>query len=56
MEGAALQIIETPGRVRFRTCAVEVIVERPVGPSPCGSVDVERLEGEALVIQAGELR
>lgn len=55
MEGATLQIIETPGRVRCRTCGLDAVVDRPVGLCACGSIELDWIEGEELILQSVEL-
>src|SRR6516225_9804504 len=46
VEGAHLEIIETPGRARCRQCGPEVLLERPFGYCACGSSDLDWLAGE----------
>jgi hydrogenase nickel incorporation protein HypA/HybF len=55
VEGARLDIIETPGRARCRSCGREVMLERPFGRCECGSSDLDWLGGEELNIQAMEV-
>jgi len=55
MEGAILEIIETPGRARCRACAAEVELDRPTGTCVCGSVELDWLSGDELLIRAVEL-
>jgi hydrogenase nickel incorporation protein HypA/HybF len=55
VEGAQLDIIETPGRARCRACAREFALERPFGQCDCGGTDLEWLSGEELKIREVEL-
>ena len=55
LEGAELEIIETPGRGRCRACGVEMPLNAPFGQCPCGSWDVACIAGEALMIKAMEM-
>jgi hydrogenase nickel incorporation protein HypA/HybF len=55
LEGAALEIIETPGRARCRACSAEIMLERPFGRCACGGSDLEWLSGEELKIRAMEV-
>jgi hydrogenase nickel incorporation protein HypA/HybF len=55
LEGAALEIIETPGRARCRACSNEVELDRPFGRCQCGESDLEWLSGEELSIREMEV-
>ena len=55
VEGAELEIIETPGRARCLACGGEVILERPFGRCGCGGSDLEWLAGEELKIKEMEV-
>jgi hydrogenase nickel incorporation protein HypA/HybF len=55
LEGAMLDILETPGRARCRACAGEVVLERPLGRCACGSADLEWLSGDELTVRGMEL-
>jgi hydrogenase nickel incorporation protein HypA/HybF len=55
MEGARLEIIETPGRGRCRQCGTELPLDEPYGQCPCGSTDLEWLAGEELKIKEMEV-
>lgn len=48
--GAALEVIETPGLARCRTCGESVALERPFGWCRCGGSDLEWLSGDELKI------
>jgi hydrogenase nickel incorporation protein HypA/HybF len=54
-ETAALEIIETPGRARCRSCGGEVALDRPFGRCGCGATDLEWLAGEELRVKELEL-
>lgn len=53
--GAQLEIIETPGRGRCRKCLSELPMESPLVRCPCGSTDVEWLDGEQLILKEMEI-
>jgi hydrogenase nickel incorporation protein HypA/HybF len=55
LEGASLEIIETPGLARCRGCGGEVELSRPFGRCRCGGTDLEWLSGEQLKIKAFEV-
>ncbi len=55
VEGAALEILETPGSARCRACGGLVVLERPIGQCSCGSSDLEWLSGEELRVKTLEL-
>src|SRR5262249_24041695 len=55
VEGAALEIIETPGRARCRQCAAEVTLDQPFGRCGCGGTDLEWLAGEELRVKELEV-
>src|SRR3954447_23303356 len=55
VEGARLDIIETPGQARCRDCGGDVLLDRPFGRCACGSTDLEWLGGEQLVIKEFEV-
>ena len=55
VEGASLEIIETPGRARCRQCGTEMLLERPFGRCGCGSTDLEWLARGELKIQEIEV-
>lgn len=52
--GAALEIVETPGRGRCRVCEAEVPLERPFGRCECGNTDLEWLAGDELRVKEVE--
>lgn len=55
VEGANLEILETPGKARCRACGGEVILERPFGQCACGSSDLDWISGEELRIREIEI-
>src|SRR5919108_3044824 len=56
VEGAALRIEQVPPRVRCRRCETEtLVVGFPLACARCGSVDVEVVAGEELLVDALEL-
>jgi len=55
VEGAALEIVETPGRGRCRACGAEVPLDRPFGQCGCGCTDLEWLAGDELRVRELEL-
>ena len=55
VEGAHLEILETPGRARCRQCSVELLLERPFGRCECGNTDLDWLSGEELRIKEMEV-
>ena len=54
-EGAALDVIEVPGRGRCRACGAEVAMERPFAVCACGGSDLDWLSGEELKIKTLEV-
>ncbi len=55
VEGAELEIIETPGRARCRECGGEMILAELFGYCECGSVDIEVIAGNELKIKQMEV-
>ncbi len=55
IEGARLEIIETQGRGRCRTCGGEVLLTQLFGRCACGSVDLELIGGDELRIKEMEV-
>lgn len=51
VEGAALEIVETPGRARCRDCGNDVALADMLDRCECGSVDLELLAGSELKIK-----
>lgn len=55
LDGAALDILETPGRARCRACDSMVELERAFGTCRCGNSDLEWLSGDELRIREFEV-
>jgi hydrogenase nickel incorporation protein HypA/HybF len=55
VEGAELQIVETPGTARCRACEHILNLDRPFGRRECGGTDMEWLTGEELRITEVEV-
>lgn len=55
VEGAALEIIETPGRAHCRDCGHEVALVRFGTCCDCGSTDLRVVAGEELKVREMEL-
>ncbi len=53
--GAALEILEIPGRGRCRDCNAEVAMDKPFGRCGCGCSNLEWLSGEELSIKEIEV-
>jgi hydrogenase nickel incorporation protein HypA/HybF len=54
-EGAALDIVEIPGRARCVACGADVALEQPFGRCACGNTDLEWLSGDELRIREMEV-
>jgi hydrogenase nickel incorporation protein HypA/HybF len=55
LEGAALEIIEVPGRARCTGCGAQLELDRPFGICECGRSELEWLSGEELMIKQVEV-
>jgi hydrogenase nickel incorporation protein HypA/HybF len=55
VEGATLEIREIEGRSRCLECGTEFASVAFYTPCPCGSLSLERLQGEELNIKSMEL-
>jgi hydrogenase nickel incorporation protein HypA/HybF len=55
LDGAALDILEIPGRARCLECGGDVALADVFGRCACGSRKLERLAGEELNIKSMEL-
>jgi hydrogenase nickel incorporation protein HypA/HybF len=55
LEGATLEIVETPGRARCRDCDGEVSLMHLVGSCSCGSTNLQVIAGNELKIREMEL-
>lgn len=51
LEGAALDIIEIPGRAHCRTCEADLELHDLIALCECGSADLEILGGQELTIK-----
>ena len=54
-DSAELEIIETPGLARCRSCRSEIPLDRAFGRCGCGCTDLEWLAGEELRVKKLEL-
>lgn len=50
LAGAALEIVEEPGRAHCRSCSVDFDLADPFLLCSCGSADVELLSGRELTV------
>jgi hydrogenase nickel incorporation protein HypA/HybF len=55
VEGAILEIVETPGRGKCRACGNEVPLVRAFGQCQCGNTDLEWIAGDELRVRELEL-
>ncbi|HEV3422682.1 MAG TPA: hydrogenase maturation nickel metallochaperone HypA [Paraburkholderia sp.] len=55
VEGAELEIIETPGQARCLTCGATLMLAEPFGQCECGSVNLELISGQQLKIRQMEV-
>jgi hydrogenase nickel incorporation protein HypA/HybF len=55
LEGAALDIVEIPGRARCRDCGAEIELLDLTGRCGCGSRNLQRLSGQELNIKSMQL-
>lgn len=53
--GAALEIMETPGRARCRACESQIEIDGPIALCPCGSANLEFTGGTELRIKEVEV-
>jgi hydrogenase nickel incorporation protein HypA/HybF len=53
--GAALEIIEIPGRARCQSCGQELLLDKPFGQCACGSSDLDWLSGDELRVREYEV-
>lgn len=54
LEGAVLEIIETPGIGRCQCCGAEIQLSQPFGTCSCGSHALDILQGQELKIKTLE--
>ncbi|MGO9061998.1 MAG: hydrogenase maturation nickel metallochaperone HypA [Candidatus Binataceae bacterium] len=55
LEGARLEIVQTPGRARCRQCAANFEIEDLLAQCQCGSMDFELIGGQELKIREVEI-
>lgn len=55
LDGAALDIVEVPGRARCLDCGADVAMREIFARCDCGSRRLERLSGEELNIKSMEV-
>jgi len=56
LQGAALEIVDVPGRANCRGCgAAGVLLEGPIPLCACGSADLEVLAGSRLLLTGVEV-
>jgi hydrogenase nickel incorporation protein HypA/HybF len=55
IEGAALEIVEVPGRGRCNACGGEVEMHQPLSRCACGGSELEWLSGEQLDVRSMEV-
>jgi hydrogenase nickel incorporation protein HypA/HybF len=55
LEGATLEIVETPGRARCLDCGADVALANLLGSCECGSNNLELLAGVELKIKEMEV-
>jgi hydrogenase nickel incorporation protein HypA/HybF len=54
--GAALDIVELPGRARCRLCQRDQVYDLPYGVCACGASDLEWLSGDELKVRRVEVQ
>lgn len=55
LDGAALEIVEIPGRARCGACGQRVELDFPAGVCPCGAPELEIVSGRELRIAEVEV-
>ncbi|HTT13317.1 MAG TPA: hydrogenase maturation nickel metallochaperone HypA [Burkholderiaceae bacterium] len=55
VEGARLEIVETPGRARCRACGGDVELQTLLGRCACGSADLQMVSGDELKVREMEV-
>jgi hydrogenase nickel incorporation protein HypA/HybF len=55
VEGAHLEIVQTPGKARCAACAGVVVLMQPLGQCACGGIDLEWTEGFDLRVREMEV-
>jgi hydrogenase nickel incorporation protein HypA/HybF len=56
LAGAELDIVEKDGLAKCRGCGADVVLERPLGRSACGGIDLEWVTGMQVRILTMEVR
>lgn len=56
VEGAVLEIVETPGRGRCRACGREQTLEQAYGLCNCGTSDFDWIAGDELRVRTVEVQ
>lgn len=55
IEGAELEVVEVEGLARCRSCGAESRADGLALSCPCGSLDVELVRGDELLVKAVEV-
>ena len=55
LEGAILEILDVPAHARCRSCDAEIELHDMIALCPCGSADLEILDGQDLTIKQVEV-
>lgn len=55
LEGANLEILETPGLAKCCQCGAEILLEKPFGSCQCGSLHLDLIAGQELKIKEIEI-
>jgi len=55
LDGAALEIHETPAEGTCRGCGATLALEGPIPSCACGSFDIQILSGDAIRVRAVEV-
>ncbi|MBO3460092.1 hydrogenase maturation nickel metallochaperone HypA [Aetokthonos hydrillicola Thurmond2011] len=55
LEGATLEILETPGLGQCRKCSKKIALKQPFGICDCGSTQLDLIAGQELKIKEIEI-
>jgi hydrogenase nickel incorporation protein HypA/HybF len=55
LEGARLEILETPGLAKCRKCSTKIPLQQPFGVCECGSSQLDLIAGQELKIKEIEI-
>jgi hydrogenase nickel incorporation protein HypA/HybF len=55
LQGAQLEILEPPGLGQCRACGAIVPLDHPFGQCSCGSLNLDIIQGQELIIKQLEL-